>query len=167
MSILLFCFDDFDAAERCECSPAVECRQWQPAASGGALIPEGRSIPVHTVPPMDSHSHPPGHKFMLVGQHDLREVPVESVSASSGSIRLRSQWCSLRLLLDAGGFPIVASAKVNPYALEEARYWSIRCYIRTNPIGHCERGSLVHFSLQRIHHRSSEWSWLAHLERRL
>ena len=67
-----------------------------------------------------------GHQFVLIGQHDLREVPVESVALHQ-AVRfdppdpdgVPSMYTQR---LNAGGFPIVASAKVNPYALEEARY---------------------------------------------
>ena len=128
-------------------------------------IPEGGDpVPVDTVPPMDSRrirTHL-GHRFMLVGQHDLREVPVESVALHqavrfdppdpNGVPSMYTQ------RLDAGGFPIVASAKVNPYALEEARYLVNQMLGDQNELRQAiiaSGCSLVHFGLQRIHHRSS------------
>ena len=91
-------------------------------------IPEGGDpVPVDTVPPLGSRrirTHL-GHQFILVGQHDLREISLESVALHQavrfdppdpdGVPSMYSQ------RLDAGGFPIVASAQVNPYALEEAK----------------------------------------------
>ena len=60
--------------------------------------------------------------------------------------------------LDAGGFPIVASAKSNPYALEEAKYLVNQMLGDQNELRQAiiaSGGSLVHFGLERIHHRSS------------
>ena len=92
-------------------------------------IPKGRDpVQVDTIPPLGSRrirTHL-GHKFLLVGEYDLREVPVESVALHQ-AVRfdppdpdgVPSRYTQR---LDAGGFPIVASAKVNPYALKEAKY---------------------------------------------
>ncbi|MHC4406809.1 MAG: hypothetical protein ACYTG0_44885, partial [Planctomycetota bacterium] len=67
-----------------------------------------------------------GHRFAIVGQEDNSEVSVTSVvpvqafrfdpSDKNGVPAFYIQRVS------AGGFPIVASAKVNPYALKEAAY---------------------------------------------
>jgi hypothetical protein len=68
-----------------------------------------------------------GHCFELVGRDDsskitvISEVPVQAVrfdpKGTNGVPAFYTQHIS------AGGFPIVASAKVNPYALKEAAYW--------------------------------------------
>lgn len=67
-----------------------------------------------------------GHRFTIVGQKDNSEVTVTSVVPvqalrfdppdQDGVPAFYTQ------RLSAGGFPIVASAKVNPYALKEAAY---------------------------------------------
>jgi hypothetical protein len=67
-----------------------------------------------------------GHRFAIVGQKDQPEVTVTSVvpiqairfdpPQPDGTPAFYTQRVS------AGGFPVVASAKVNPYALKEAAY---------------------------------------------
>ena len=88
-------------------------------------IPEGGDpVPIDTVPPLESRrirTHL-GHQFVLVGQHDLREVAVESMVLHQ-AVRFdppdpHGVPSMYTQRLDAGGFPIVASTNVNPYALE-------------------------------------------------
>ena len=67
-----------------------------------------------------------GHRFLIVGLEDKTEIEVESLVSvqairfdppdSNGVPRSYTQ------RTDAGGFPIVASESVNPYALKEAAY---------------------------------------------
>jgi hypothetical protein len=67
-----------------------------------------------------------GHRFEVVGRDDqskitvVSEVPIQAVrfdpKGNNGVPAFYAQHIS------AGGFPIVASAKVNPYALKEAAY---------------------------------------------
>ena len=139
--------DDFAAAERRERSPAVECRQWQPTASGGALDPRrGDPVPVDTVPPLGSRrirTHL-GHRFMLVGQHDLREVPVESVACtkrfdSTRQIPMVFPRCTPSALMPAA-FRLWLRPKSIRTHWKRRGIWSIRCWvIRTNS----DRPSLI------------------------
>lgn len=138
-------------------------------------IPEGGDpVRVDTVPPMDSRrirTHL-GHRFVLVGQHDLREVPVESVALHqavrfdppdpNGVPSMYTQ------RLDAGGFPIVASAKVNRYALEEARYLVNQMLGDQNELRQAIIASGARLCILAWNEYTTdlpEWSWLAHLER--
>ena len=67
-----------------------------------------------------------GHRFAVVGQQDKTErvvtsvVPVQAVRFDPPDPDGIPQFYTQRV--SAGGFPIVASAKVNPYALKEAAY---------------------------------------------
>ncbi|HYW80722.1 MAG TPA: hypothetical protein VE890_14170, partial [Thermoguttaceae bacterium] len=84
--------------------------------SNGTVEP-GRDTPITTTL---------GHRFAIVGQEDECEVTVTSVVPvqafrfdppdKDGVPAFYTQRVS------AGGFPIVASAKVNPYAIKEAAY---------------------------------------------
>ncbi len=67
-----------------------------------------------------------GHRFVLVGQEDKAEVAVTSLVPIQGA-RFEPPGkdgvpAFYTQTAQAGGFPIVASAKVNPYALKEAVY---------------------------------------------
>ena len=67
-----------------------------------------------------------GHRFAIVGQKDNTEVtvtsfvPVQALRFDPPDPRGVPAFYTQRI--SAGGFPIVASAKVNPYALKEAAY---------------------------------------------
>ena len=138
-------------------------------------IPEGGDpVPVDTVPPLGSRrirTHL-GHQFMLVGQHDLREVPVESVALHQAVRFDPPDPDGVPLMytqrLDAGGFPIVASAKVNPYALEEARYLVNQMLGDQNQLRQAIISSGARLCILGWNEYTTdlpEWSWLAHLER--
>jgi hypothetical protein len=85
-------------------------------------------VPTATVEPGDADviTTTLGHRFVLVGRSSGVEVPAESVvlvqavrfepEGRDGVPAFYTQHRS------AGGYPIVASARVNPYALEEAAY---------------------------------------------
>ena len=67
-----------------------------------------------------------GHRFVLVGHEDKTEVAVTSLVPVQG-VRFEPQGkdgvpAFYTQVVQAGGFPIAASAKVNPYALKEAVY---------------------------------------------
>ena len=102
-----------------------------------------------------------------------REVPVESVAMHqavrfdppdpNGVPSMYTQRC-----LDAGGFPIVASAKVNPYALEEARYLVNQMLGDQNELRQAIIASGARLCILACNEYTTdlpEWSWLAHLER--
>ncbi len=67
-----------------------------------------------------------GHRFAIVGQQDKFEVtvtsvvPVQAVRFDPPDKQGVPDFYTQRV--SAGGFPIVASAKVNPYAIKEAAY---------------------------------------------
>jgi hypothetical protein len=67
-----------------------------------------------------------GHRFAIVGRTDkaerivASEVTVQAVRFDPPDPKGIPQFYTQRI--EAGGFPIVASAKVNPYALKEAAY---------------------------------------------
>lgn len=67
-----------------------------------------------------------GHRFLIVGREDkaqatvASQVPVQAFRFDPGGRDGIPALYTQRI--DAGGFPIVASAKVNPYALKEAAY---------------------------------------------
>lgn len=67
-----------------------------------------------------------GHRFVVVGREDKAEAAVTSLVRVQG-FRFDPQGkdgvpAFYTQLVRAGGYPIVASAKVNPYALKEAAY---------------------------------------------
>lgn len=67
-----------------------------------------------------------GHRFVLVGQQDKAEVAVTSFVPIQG-VRFEPLGKAgvpafYTQAAESGGFPIVASAKVSPYALKEAAY---------------------------------------------
>lgn len=67
-----------------------------------------------------------GHRFLIVGREDksqatvASQVPVQAFRFDPAGRDGIPAFYTQRI--DAGGFPIVASAKVNPYALKEAAY---------------------------------------------
>lgn len=67
-----------------------------------------------------------GHRFAIVGQQDKSEVtvtslvPVQAIRFDPPDKQGVPSFYTQRT--SAGGFPIVASARVNPYALKEAAY---------------------------------------------
>ncbi|MGB0579433.1 MAG: hypothetical protein ACPGVU_07005 [Limisphaerales bacterium] len=81
-----------------------------------------------TVKPGDNNiiSTTLGHRFAVVGKRDQKEfavisrVPVQAFRFDPPDKDGIPQFYTQRV--SAGGFPIVASAKVNPYALQEAAY---------------------------------------------
>ena len=62
-----------------------------------------------------------GHRFAIVGREDQAEVKVTS-EVPVQAFRFGGVPAFYTQSVSAGGFPIVASAKVNPYALKEAAY---------------------------------------------
>ncbi len=82
----------------------------------GAIAPGENTIITTTI----------GHRFAIVGRTDkaerivASEVPVQAVRFEPPDPKGIPQFYTQRI--EAGGFPIVASSKVNPYALKEAAY---------------------------------------------
>jgi arylsulfatase A-like enzyme len=62
-----------------------------------------------------------GHRFALVGREDLKESLV-TAEVRVQAFRVGGVASFYTQRADAGGFPVVASARVNPYALKEAVY---------------------------------------------
>jgi len=62
-----------------------------------------------------------GHRFAVVGRDERKEATVTSEVPVQG-FRFGGVPAFYTQSVSAGGFPIVASAKVNPYALKEAAY---------------------------------------------
>ena len=62
-----------------------------------------------------------GHRFAVIGREDKTEMTVTSEVPVQG-VRFGGVPALYTQSVSAGGFPIVASAKVNPYALKEAAY---------------------------------------------
>ena len=62
-----------------------------------------------------------GHRFAIVGREDKTEVIMTSEVPVQG-VRFGGVPALYTQSVSAGGFPIVASEKVNPYALKEAAY---------------------------------------------
>ena len=87
--------DDFDAAQRCECSPAIECRQWQPATSPNGS-PKGKirsPFIIMSPPAVPGAFAPVGHKFIWSVVTSVRFhrdwLCIKRFDSTRGS-----QWCS-------------------------------------------------------------------------
>jgi len=84
--------------------------------SNGTVAPGGNTVITTTL----------GHRFAVVGRDDkterivTSEVPVQAMRFDPPDAEGIPAFYTQRV--KAGGFPIVASAKVNPYALKEAAY---------------------------------------------
>ena len=84
--------------------------------SNGTIPPGGQSFLSTTL----------GHRFVVIGQSDgtetrvTSEVPVQAVRFSPPDAAGIPAFYSQRR--EAGGFPIVASSRVSPFALEEAAF---------------------------------------------
>ena len=176
MSSLLFCFvigllPSTDPVCRPQLSVVNGSRQpvevhWTPE--------NGDSVLVDTVPPLVSRrirTHL-GHRFLLVGGHDLREVSVESVALHQAVRFDPPDPAGVPMMytqrIDAGGFPIVASAKVNAYALEEARYLVDKMLGNRHELRQAIVDSGARLCILAWNEFTTdlpEWSWLAQLER--
>lgn len=87
------------------------------------LKPDGERVPNGTVEPGENTviTTTLGHRFAIVGQRDQLESLVTS-EVLVQAYRVGGVPEFYTQLVTAGGFPIVASANVNPYALKEAAY---------------------------------------------
>ncbi|BDS06515.1 hypothetical protein NT6N_15550 [Oceaniferula spumae] len=92
------------------------------------LNEEGKEIPNGTVEAGKSHQilTTIGHRFAVVGQQSKTRLTTESIAMVQGFRFAPGEKDGIpdfyTQRIETGGFPIVASATVNPYALKEAAY---------------------------------------------
>ncbi len=106
-----------------------------------------------------------GHSFTLLGLQDKQETTIAS-EVPVQAYRFGGVPAFYTQIAHAQGFPIVASAKVNPYALKEAVYivdkmLAKRPDVRTGMIKSGARLSIL--SYQEFTTDQPEWEWLAHV----
>jgi hypothetical protein len=104
-----------------------------------------------------------GHRFVIVSRRDQSEIPVTS-EVPVQAFRVGGVPAFYTQQASAGGFPVVASARVNPYALKEAVYiidlmLAQRPDVRTAMIKSGARLSIL--AHDEFTTDQPEWAWLA------
>ena len=88
----------------------------------------GKEVPNGSVDPGKHHviTTTLGHRFAVVGQESKTRLTAESIALVQGFRYAPKEKDGIPAFytqrIETGGFPIVASATVNPYALKEAAY---------------------------------------------
>lgn len=97
-----------------------------------------------------------GHRFAIVGREDQKESLV-TAEVRVQAFRVGGLPAFYTQQASAGGFPVVASARVNPYALKEAVY-IIHMMLSKRPdvrAAMVKRRAFEHPRSQRVHLRSA------------
>jgi len=100
----------------------------------------GKAVPNGSIEPGENHAITTtlGHRFAVVGKQSKTRLTVESIALVQGFRYAPEEKDGTPSFytqrIETGGFPIVASATVNPYALKEAAYLVDQMLIKRNDV---------------------------------
>jgi arylsulfatase A len=129
------------------------------------LRPDGERVPNGSVPPGKHRviGTTLGHRFAIVGREDKQESTV-TAEVLVQAYRFGGLPSFYTQQASAGGFPVLASAKVNPYALKEAVYIIDMMLARRADVREAMIKSGARLSILAHNEYTCdqpEWAWLA------